>query len=210
MLNLFARPRVSRITDPVGRWLVARGVSPDAVTVAGTVGTAAAAAWFIPRGQLFLGAFLATVFVLFDMIDGAMARARGHSTPFGAVLDSTCDRLVDGVLFAAITWWCLGVGNQRVLGAAALLCLVAGQLVSYIKARAEGMGLTADGGLIERPERLIISLVGTGFEGLGIPYALAVALWLLAAASVWTVGQRIVLVYRAAQAAAPVDPAPNP
>ena len=82
--------------------------------------------------------------------------------------------------------------------------------MSYIKARAEGMGLTADGGLIERPERLIISLVGTGFEGLGIPYALAVALWLLAAASVWTVGQRIVLVYRAAQAAAPVDPAPNP
>ncbi len=210
MLNLFARARVSRVTEPVGRWLVARGVSPDVVTVAGTVATVAAVVVFLPRGHLFLGSFLATVFVLFDMLDGAMARASGRTTAFGAVLDSTCDRLVDGVLFAAITWWCLGVGNQRVLGAVALLCLVAGQLVSYIKARAEGMGLTADGGLIERPERLIISLVGTGFEGLGIPYALAVALWLLAAASVWTVGQRIVLVYRAAQAAAPVDPAPNP
>ena len=197
MLNIFARVHVARVTEPIGRWLVGHGIAPDSVTVAGTVGAAAAAAWFLPR-------------VLFDMLDGAMARASGRTTAFGAVLDSTCDRLVDGVLFAAITWWCLGVGNQRVLGAVALLCLVAGQLVSYIKARAEGMGLTADGGLIERPERLIISLVGTGFEGLGIPYALAVALWLLAAASVWTVGQRIVLVYRAAQAAAPVDPAPNP
>ncbi|HSU11879.1 MAG TPA: CDP-alcohol phosphatidyltransferase family protein, partial [Pseudonocardia sp.] len=64
MLNLFARSHVSRITTPIGRWLVARGVSPDAVTVAGTVGTAAAAVWFIPRGQLFLGALLVTVFVL--------------------------------------------------------------------------------------------------------------------------------------------------
>jgi CDP-diacylglycerol---glycerol-3-phosphate 3-phosphatidyltransferase len=199
MLN-FARVYVSRITDPVGRWLVARGVSPDAVTVAGTVGTAAAAAWFIPRGQLFLGAFVATVFVLFDMIDGAMARARGHSTPFGAVLDSTCDRIADGVLFAAITCWCLASG-QRALGVAALICLVAGQVISYVKARAEGAGLSADGGLVERPERLIAALVGTGFEGLGIPWSLAVGLWLLAAASVWTVGQRIVAVYRSAAAA---------
>ena len=183
---------------PVGRWLVARGVSPDAVTVAGTVGTAAAAVWFIPRGQLFLGALLATVFVLFDMIDGAMARARGFSTPFGAVLDSVCDRIADGVLFAAITWWCLASGQQA-LGVAALVCLVAGQVISYIKARAEGAGLTADGGLVERPERLIASLVGTGFEGLGIPFALATALWLLAAASVWTVGQRIVAVHRSAR-----------
>ena len=210
MLNVLARVRVNRVTDPIGRWLVGHGVAPDVVTVVGTVGSVAAALWFLPHGQLFVGTVVITLFVLFDLIDGAMARAKGNGTPFGAVLDSTCDRLVDGVLFAALAWWCLGVGNQRVLGIAALLCLVAGQLVSYIKARAEGMGLTADGGLIERPERLIISLVGTGFQGLGIPYALAVALWLLAAASVWTVGQRIVLVYRAAQAAAPVDPAPNP
>ena len=114
MLNLFRAP-LGRITGPVGRWLVARGVSPDAVTVAGTVGTAVAAVVFIARGQLFLGALLVTVFVLFDMIDGAMARARGFSTPFGAVLDSVCDRIADGVLFAAIAWWCLvsGPGGAR-------------------------------------------------------------------------------------------------
>jgi CDP-diacylglycerol---glycerol-3-phosphate 3-phosphatidyltransferase len=204
MLNLF-RTHVSRVTDPVGRWLVARGVTPDVVTVVGTVGTAAAAVALIPRGHLFLGAFLVTVFVLFDMIDGAMARARGHSTPFGAVLDSTCDRIADGALFAAISWWCL-VSGQQALGVAALVCLVTSQVISYVKARAEGAGLTADGGLVERPERLIVALVGTGFEGLGIPFALATGLWLLAAGSVWTVGQRIVAVHRSARDVARADP----
>jgi CDP-diacylglycerol---glycerol-3-phosphate 3-phosphatidyltransferase len=218
MLNIFARVHVARVADPLARWLVGHGVAPDVVTVTGTVGSAAAAVWFLPRDQLFVGAVVITVFVLFDLLDGAMARARRRTTPFGAVLDSTCDRLVDGALFAAIAWWCLGAGNQRLLGLAALICLVAGQLVSYIKARAEGIGLAADGGLVERAERLILALVGTGLEGLGVPHALAVALWLLAAASVWTVGQRIVAVHRGAQALAaradpapdPVDPAPNP
>src|SRR3954454_14778892 len=122
MLNLF-RVHVSRVTDPVGRWLVSRGVSPGAVTVAGTVGTAAAAGAVLPRRPLLLCALLTTVFVLFDMIDGAMARARGHSTPFGAVLDSTCDRIADGALFAAVTWWCLA-SCQQALGVAALVSLV--------------------------------------------------------------------------------------
>lgn len=197
MLNA-ARAHVTRVTDPLGRWLVERGATPDAVTVAGTLGTVAAALWFLPRGELFAGAAVITVFVLFDMVDGAMARARGHGTRFGAVLDSTCDRIADGALFAALTWWCLGVGEQRLLGLAAMTCLVAGQLISYVKARAEGAGLSADGGLVERPERLIVGLVGTGLYGLGVPYAVHVALWLLAVASLWTVGQRIVAVHRSA------------
>jgi CDP-diacylglycerol--glycerol-3-phosphate 3-phosphatidyltransferase len=200
MLNVFARAHVGRVTDPIGRWLVDRGVTPDAVTIVGTVGTVVPALWFLPRDQLFLGALLMTVFVLFDMLDGAVARARGNGTPFGAVLDSVCDRIADGVLFAALTWWCLEVGDERVLGIAALICLVAGQLVSYVKARAEGAGLNADGGLMERPERLIVALTATGLHGLGVPYALNVGLWLLAVASVWTVGQRIVAVHRSAKA----------
>jgi CDP-diacylglycerol--glycerol-3-phosphate 3-phosphatidyltransferase len=213
MLNVLARVHVNRVTEPLGRWLVTHGVSPDAVTVAGTVGASAAALWFLPRGELFAGTVVITLFVLFDLVDGAMARARGHSTRFGAVLDSTCDRLADGALFAGLTWWCLGVGEQRALGVAALVCLVAGQLVSYIKARAEGAGLSADGGLVERAERLLLALVGAGLHGLGVPYALHVALWVLAAASVWTVGQRIVAVYRSAAAvdrADPPEPAANP
>lgn len=208
MLNVRARVHVNRATDPLGRWLVAHGVTPDVVTVVGTVGAVAAAAWFLPRDELFVGTLVIWFFAMFDLVDGAMARARGYSTPFGAVLDSTCDRVVDGALFAAITWWCLGVGHDRLLGIAALVCLVAGQLTSYIKARAEGAGLSADGGLVERAERLIIALVGTGLTGLGVPYAVDVALWLLAGASLWTVGQRIVAVYRSAQAAAP-GPAPS-
>lgn len=196
MLNVFARVHTDRLTVPLARWLVARGVTPDTVTVVGTLGSIAAALWFLPRGELFPGAAVITVFVLFDMLDGAMARVRGHGTPFGAVLDSTCDRAVDGALFACLAWWALGVGDQRLVGVAALVCLVVGQLVSYVKARAEGVGLSADVGLAERAERLIIALVGTGLEGLGVPYALAVGLWLLAAASVWTFGQRVVEVYR--------------
>jgi CDP-diacylglycerol--glycerol-3-phosphate 3-phosphatidyltransferase len=213
MLNVLARVHVDRVTEPVGRWLVGRGVTPDVVTVVGTVGTVAAAVWFLPRGELFPGAVVITFFVLFDLVDGAMARVRGRGTPFGAVLDSTCDRVADGALFAGLTWWCLGVGEERVLGIAALLCLVAGQVVSYVKARAEGVGLRVDGGLVERAERLLLGLVGTGLHGLGVPYALHVALWVLAVASLWTVGQRIVAVYRGAQAAAaagPVDPAAGP
>jgi CDP-diacylglycerol--glycerol-3-phosphate 3-phosphatidyltransferase len=201
MLNVFARAHVNRVTDPIGRWLVERGLTPDAVTVIGTVGSVAAALWFLPRGELIVGPWVITLFVLFDLVDGAMARARGRSTAFGAVLDSTCDRIADAALFAGLTWWCLGVGEQRWLGIAALLCLSAGQVVSYVKARAEAEGLSAEGGLVERAERLIIALLGTFLQGVGVPYALPVALWLLAVLSVWTVGQRIVAVYRSAQAA---------
>ena len=110
MLNVIARAHVNRVTEPFGRWLVRLGVTPDAVTVAGTLGSVAAALWFLPRGQLFFGTLGVTVFVLFDLVDGAMARAKGKGTPFGAVLDSTCDRIADGALFAALTWWALGVG----------------------------------------------------------------------------------------------------
>jgi len=208
MLNVFARVHVNRVADPLARRLLALGVTPDAVTVAGTVGSVASAVWFLPRDQLFVGTLLIWFFVMFDLVDGAMARARGHSTPFGAVLDSACDRAADGTLFAALAWWCLGVGQNRLLGVAALVCLVSGQLVSYVKARAEGLGLSADGGLVERAERLILALVGTGLHGLGVPYALDVALWLLAVGSLWTVGQRILSVYRSAQALPPAPPVP--
>jgi CDP-diacylglycerol--glycerol-3-phosphate 3-phosphatidyltransferase len=203
MLNVFARVHVNRVADPLARRLLALGVTPDAVTVVGTVGSVAAAVWFLPRDQLFVGTMVIWFFVMFDLVDGAMARARGHGTPFGAVLDSSCDRIADGALFAALTWWCLGVGDNRLLGVAALVCLVSGQLVSYVKARAEGLGLSADGGLVERAERLILALVGSGLHGLGVPYALDVALWLLAVGSVWTVGQRFLSVYRSAQALPP-------
>lgn len=199
MLNLHAREYVNRVTDPIGRALVERGLTPNAVTVVGTVGASAAALWFLPRGELAVGPWVITFFVLLDLVDGAMARAGGKGTPFGAVLDSTCDRIADGALLAGLTWWCLGVGEERVLGVAAMICLVTSQLISYVKARAEGMGLDADGGLVERAERLIVVLLGTFLHGVGVPFALHVALWGLAVASVYTVLQRLVLVHRSAR-----------
>jgi CDP-diacylglycerol---glycerol-3-phosphate 3-phosphatidyltransferase len=198
MLNIFARASVSRVTDPIGAWLLRRGLTPNAVTVLGTVGSVAVSLWFIPRGQLFAGAALVTAFVLFDLIDGAMARAQGGGTKFGAVLDASCDRIADGALFAAIAWWAFGAGEHG-LAAATLVSLVGAQVTSYVKARAEASGLSADGGLAERAERFIVALVGVGLHGLGVPYVLPVALYLLAALVTITVVQRILAVSRAAK-----------
>ncbi|ROP42283.1 phosphatidylinositol phosphate synthase [Saccharothrix texasensis] len=198
MLNIFARASVSRVTDPIGAWLLRRGLTPNAVTVLGTVGSVAVSLWFIPRGQLFTGAALVTVFVLFDLIDGAMARAQGGGTKFGAVLDASCDRIADGALFAAVAWWAFGA-DEHGLAAATLVSLVGAQVTSYVKARAEASGLSADGGLAERAERFIVALVGVGLHGLGVPYVLPVALYLLAALVTITVVQRILAVSRAAK-----------
>ncbi|HWR47125.1 MAG TPA: CDP-alcohol phosphatidyltransferase family protein [Pseudonocardiaceae bacterium] len=198
MLNIFARASVSRLVDPVGGWLVRVGIGPDAITVIGTIGTVASALWFFPRGQLVAGTIAVTVFVLLDVLDGAVARARGSGTPWGTVLDATCDRIADGALFAGLTWWCFVVVGDRLLAVAALLCLVSAQVISYIKARAAASGLSADGGMVERAERYIITLVGTGLTGLGVPFALDVALWLLAGLQLVTVTQRMLAVRRSA------------
>ncbi|PXY19251.1 phosphatidylinositol phosphate synthase [Prauserella muralis] len=198
MLNIFARASVSRVTDPIGAALVRAGLTPNAMTLIGTTGAFVCALVFFPAGMLLAGTFTVWGFVMLDLLDGAMARAKG-STPFGAVLDATCDRLVDGALFAAIAWWAFVEGNLRA-ATAALICLVLAQVISYVKARAEASGFTsADGGLVERAERLIIALVGTGLQGLGVPFAVEGSQWLLAAASVVTLLQRITAVAREAR-----------
>jgi CDP-diacylglycerol--glycerol-3-phosphate 3-phosphatidyltransferase len=154
--------------------------------------------FLIGTGHLFWGAFAVTVFVLLDMLDGALARARGGGSVWGAVLDSTGDRAADAAIFGALVWWFSGAGDNRLLVLLALICLVLGVLTSYIKARAEGVGLPCVVGIVERTERLILVLVGTGFSGLGIPYAVHVALWVLLVGSAVTVGQRLLAVRRAA------------
>src|SRR4051812_13375726 len=201
MLNIFARASVSRVTDPIGQALVRAGLTPNAMTVLGTAGAVVCALAFFPNGYLLWGTFTVWGFAMLDLLDGAMARARGYGTPFGAVLDATCDRLVDGALFAAIAYWCFVGDNNHPPGAPALICLVLAQVISYVKARAEASGLEADGGLIERAERLIISLVGTGLHGLGVPLTVDISLWLLAVLSVVTLIQRSVAVAKAAREA---------
>ncbi|TCP41653.1 CDP-diacylglycerol--glycerol-3-phosphate 3-phosphatidyltransferase [Tamaricihabitans halophyticus] len=198
MLNIFARASVSRVTDPIGAWLVRLGLTPNAMTLIGTACAVLCALWFFPRDQLLAGTFTVWGFAMFDLLDGAMARAKGGSSTFGAVLDSTCDRVADGALLAGVAWWAFTVDENEPLAAATLLCLVLALLTSYVKARAEASGLDGDGGLIERAERLIITLVGTGLAGFGVPYAVDIAIWVLAVLSVLTVLQRIVAVRRSA------------
>src|SRR5215218_4958348 len=168
------------------------------VTVAGTVGAVAGAVLLFGTGHLFWGTVAVTLLVLLDLLDGALARARGGGTLFGAVLDSTGDRAADAAVFGSLAWWFSGPGDNRLLVLLSLVCLVLGVLTSYIKARAEGVGLSCDVGIVERAVRLILALVGTGLTGLGAPYALHLALWLLLVGSAITVAQRIVEVRRQA------------
>ncbi|MEU5865205.1 MULTISPECIES: phosphatidylinositol phosphate synthase [unclassified Nonomuraea] len=195
MLKLL-RPAMTRILTPLGRALVGRGIGPNAVTAIGTLGTVISALLLFPTGHLAWGALLITVFVLFDLLDGVVARLGGKGgTVWGAFLDSTLDRVADAAIFAGLILYFVAGGDTLMAGVT-LACLVAGSLVSYAKARAEGLGLTADVGLAERPERLVVALVATFFSGVGVPYVLPLGMWLLAAASTITVVQRVVHVHR--------------
>lgn len=202
MLNKYARALFAAIFTPVAALLVRLKVSPDAVTIIGTLGVAGGALIGYPRGELFWGTVVITVFVFSDIIDGLMARMLGRSGPWGAFLDSTLDRVGDGAVFAGIVIWFYTGGNNHFIAAMALTCLVLGSIVSYAKARAEGLGMTANVGIAERSDRLVVVLVATGLVGLGIPEAvLAVVLVLLAIASLVTVFQRMGTVRRQAMEA---------
>jgi CDP-diacylglycerol--glycerol-3-phosphate 3-phosphatidyltransferase len=198
MLSIL-RPAVTRVMSPLGRTLARLGISPDTITLVGTLGVVASALFFYPRGQLFLGTVVITVFVFADALDGVLARMTGKGSVWGAFLDSTLDRLADASVFSGlILYFVLKDDPEIVLAGVALFCLIAGALVSYVKARAEGLGMTANVGIAERTERLVVALVAAGLSGLGVPYILAIGLWLLAAASAFTVVQRMVHVYRQA------------
>lgn len=189
-----SRAAFARLTTPTARACLRLGLSPDIVTILGTIVAVAGALTFFPMGKLFIGTLVVWFFVLFDMLDGAMARERGGGTRFGAVLDATCDRVSDGAVFCGLLWWVAFGMHDKMLAVATLICLVTSQVISYIKARAEASGLRGDGGLIERPERLIIVLVGAGLSDLPVhplPWALPVAMWLLAGASLLTCAQRL-------------------
>ncbi|MGN6474737.1 MAG: phosphatidylinositol phosphate synthase [Mycobacteriales bacterium] len=202
MLGIHARPQINRVVEPIARKLVAIGVTPDALTIVGTIGVAGGALGFYPRGQFFVGTLVITAFVFSDLMDGAVARVRGTSGPWGAFLDSTLDRVGDGAVFGALALWYAGRGNSTTLCAVALYDLVAGVVTSYSKARAESLGMTANVGIAERSERLIAILVLTGLSGLfGVPVLRAIALWGLAGATTITVVQRIVEVRRQAKPA---------
>ena len=190
---LMTRAAYAKLSKPLARAALRIGLTPDTVTIIGTAGSVLAALILFPIGQLWWGSFTVFVFVLADMLDGAMARERGGGTRFGAVLDATCDRISDGAIFCGLMWWAAFGLHSSPLVVATMICLVSSQVISYIKARAEASGLDGGGGLIERPERLIIVLAVAGLSGLPwFPSALLpVAMWALAVASLVTIGQRL-------------------
>ncbi|MFD6972696.1 CDP-alcohol phosphatidyltransferase family protein [Streptomyces sp. NBC_01310] len=204
MLNKYARAFFTRVLTPFAAFLLRRGVSPDAVTLIGTAGVVAGALFFFPRGEFFWGTITITLFVFSDLVDGNMARQAGISSRWGAFLDSTLDRVADAAIFGGLALWYAGSGNDNALCAVAIFCLASGQVVSYTKARGESIGLpVAVNGLIERAERLVISLVAAGLSGLqifGVPswigVLLPIALWIVAVGSLVTLIQRVVTVRR--------------
>lgn len=206
MLASQARPQIQRFLTPLGRRLATSGLSPDVVTVVGTVGVSVAALAFYTRGVFFWGTLAITLFVFSDMLDGLIARARGTSSRWGAFLDSSCDRVGDAAIFGSIALWYAGDGHSFPLVGAALYALAAGGVISYVKARAEALGFDANTGFAERGERLLIVLAAAGITGLGVSWLLPAALWFLCAATTLTVGQRLRHVYRQAQS----EPRPRP
>ncbi|MFE6921118.1 phosphatidylinositol phosphate synthase [Nocardia sp. NPDC057663] len=216
MLSFFGRQTFAKATAPLGKALVGTGLTPDAMTLIGTTATIAAAVTLFPSGHLFWGTMVIWLFVMFDMLDGAMARARGGGTKYGAVLDATCDRVADGAIFGGLAWWAVYHEHSKQLFAATLVVLVTSQVISYAKARAEASGLSADGGLIERPDRLVIVLVGAGLTGIGghwgigwLTWAVYVAMWALAVLSIITVFQRVLAVRNSPGARIVIPPAPQ-
>lgn len=196
MLNRYARVFFTRVFTPIARALLRRGVSPDVVTLVGTLGVCVGALAFYPKGQLFWGTVFITVFAFTDLIDGTMARLSGRSSPWGAFLDSTMDRVGDAAIFGGLILYFTGRLDRPLDAYLALLCLVLGFVTSYAKARAEGLGLRCEGGIAERADRLAVILVTTGLCGLFLPlWVLTVALVLLALASAVTVGQRMAMVH---------------
>jgi CDP-diacylglycerol--glycerol-3-phosphate 3-phosphatidyltransferase len=208
MLN-FLRPFFARLFSPLIQALARTPVTPNMITVTGTLGVAAAALAMFPIGWLFPGAATATVFIFTDMLDGQLARIKGSSGKYGAFLDSTMDRFGDAAIFGGITIWFMR--SDHLLAVVSLFCLAGGMSVSYVKARAEGLGLNADVGLIERPERVLIGLTSIGLSGLGVPYVLQIGMWALAAGTAITLFQRMRAVYVDAKSkAAQAGPAGEP
>jgi CDP-diacylglycerol--glycerol-3-phosphate 3-phosphatidyltransferase len=190
------------VLAPFVKLFLRMGISPDAVTLVGTLGVSAAALVFFPQGLLWEGVLVITAFVFSDLIDGQMARTSGRTSRFGAFWDSTLDRIGDGAIFGALVLYFAGPGDDFLYLCLTLYCLVMGSVTSYARARAESLGMDAKGGLAERADRLVAILVMTFFgDLLGLPILYQLALWVLAAASTYNVAFRVLKVRRQALAA---------
>jgi len=193
MLSASLKPAVTRAINPIARGALRMGLTPNAVTFTGAIGLVASALYFYPRQEFFIGTLFIVFFALSDLFDGAMARiSETGASRWGGFLDSTIDRITDSAILLGLTIALIETNDSLV--PVALGALIMGTLVPYIRAKAESLGIECSGGIAERTERLIIALTAIGFEGLGIPFALAIGVWLLFILATITSIQRILIV----------------
>jgi CDP-diacylglycerol--glycerol-3-phosphate 3-phosphatidyltransferase len=196
MLSARLKPAVTRVITPVASFALRIGITPNAVTWTGAIAVVASALYFYPTGDFFLGTVIICIFALSDLFDGTMARiSQKGSSKWGGFLDSTIDRITDSAILIGVCIFLIDKNDPLTL--VVIVTLVTGMLVPYIRAKAESFNIECSGGIAERTERLIISLVAIGFGGLGVPYVLSIGMWLLAALGTYTVIQRMLIVKRA-------------
>lgn len=193
MISDSLKPVVTRAINPIARGALALGLTPNVVTFVGAFGLVASALYFYPEGDLFIGTLVISLFALSDLFDGAMARiSHKGASMWGGFLDSTIDRITDSAILVGLTIFL--VNENDPIAGVVIASLVFGSLVSYIRAKAESMQISCSGGIAERTERLMVSLTAIGLEGLGVPFALAIGIWILLILAVVTVVQRILIV----------------
>ena len=194
--NRFKAP-VTLVITPLCRFLLRLGVTPNGLTVFGAFGTVLAALFFFPNGHFFVGTLVVSLFALSDLFDGTMARiSEGGSTNWGALIDSTLDRLTDDSICAGILIYFYQEEGNSITVLLSLIVLITGSLIPYIRARAESLGIDCSVGIAERAERLIVLLVSTGLYGLGVSGAIDVGLFLLSVLGIITIVQRLRVVAR--------------
>jgi CDP-diacylglycerol--glycerol-3-phosphate 3-phosphatidyltransferase len=174
-------------------------VSPNTLTVTGLVINALSGV-LIATGQLIVGGVVLLLASLFDVLDGAVARVTGKVYRYGAFLDSTTDRYAEGFTYIGLLWYYLFNGHHTVEPMLVMAALTGSLLVSYVRARAQSLGFLCDGGLLARPERVVITVIG-----LLIPPLLLPVLWILALLTNITAVQRIWFVWRQSRQTATVD-----
>ena len=196
MIGAKIKPTVTRVITPVASFALRLGITPNAVTWVGAIAVVAAALYFYPKGEFVAGTIVISLAALSDLFDGTMARiSKEGSSPWGGFLDSTIDRITDSAILVGVSIFLIQSDDRLV--AVVLMTLLTGMLVPYVRAKAESLGIQCSGGIAERTERLIIALTAIGFEGLGIPFSLAIGMWLLALLGTFTVIQRMIIVKRA-------------
>ena len=196
MISDIFKPAVVRIISPAARGMLRIGLTPNSVTTIGAVGVIATSLIAYPNGHLFGGTVAICCLALSDLFDGTMARlsAQGPSR-WGGFLDSTIDRVTDSAIAMGLLIYLARKDDP--LSYVLLVSIVSGFLVSYIRAKAESLQIECKGGFAERTERLVILLTAIGFTGLGVNYILAIGVWALALASIFTVLQRMRIVWKA-------------